>query len=268
MRTTIRRPASACSLSPPARRGRKSRGRGDRPACPAALSSPLSSRSNPVWSPALAVDHRSRLPRRLAAQSLWEASGQLVQPSLRSASPRSRARQDRVHHGPGASPHPARPCRLPRFRRGRIRQAISPTSPTTTCRASLRGAVAPVRDRRWPQSTKPDQRLRLDMTTAQGRLAHGTRDRSPSTSWLTPAVASDLALLDAAMRLVPRYPGGEPEANGAPSRRPAREPEGARSGRARRRGGGCSGRARSSRPHLEALAPDRGGRHPRPRGAS
>jgi uncharacterized protein len=102
-----------------------------------------------------------------AAQSLWEASGQLVQPSLRigvtglARSGKTVFTTALVHHLTQGTP-------LPAFRaaaEGRIRRAVLAHQPDDDVPRFPfeEHAAALIRDRRWPQSTSRISELRLDV---------------------------------------------------------------------------------------------------------
>jgi predicted YcjX-like family ATPase len=100
-----------------------------------------------------------------AAQSLWEASGQLVQPSLR-LGVTGLARSGKTVFTTALVHHLTRGTNLPAFRasaEGRIRQAHLAHQPDDDIpRFTYEEHVAAmVRDRRWPQSTTRISELRV-----------------------------------------------------------------------------------------------------------
>ncbi|MCB8821161.1 YcjX family GTP-binding protein [Microvirga rosea] len=102
-----------------------------------------------------------------AAQSLWEASGQLVQPSLR-LGVTGLARSGKTVFTTALVHHLTRGTNLPAFRasaEGRIRQAHLAHQPDDTIpRFPFEEHMAALTDaRRWPQSTNRISELRVDV---------------------------------------------------------------------------------------------------------
>lgn len=102
-----------------------------------------------------------------AAQSLWEASGQLVRPSLR-LGVTGLARSGKTVFTTALVHHLVRGTNLPAFRisaEGRLRQAALAHQPDDAVpRFSYEEHLAAlVRDRRWPQSTTRISELRVDI---------------------------------------------------------------------------------------------------------
>ena len=161
-----------------------------------------------------------------AAQSLWEASGQLVQPSLR-IGVTGLARSGKTVFTTALVHHLTEGTVLPAFRasaEGRIRRARLRTSRTTTCRAfpTRSMSAALIEERRWPQSTSRISELRVDIDFERKA---GWRP-GPATlaldivdypgEWLL-----DLALLDTSLRgVVAPRPWSEPPPRPRRHRRP------------------------------------------------
>jgi predicted YcjX-like family ATPase len=137
-----------------------------------------------------------------AAQSLWEASGQLVQPSLR-LGVTGLSRSGKTVFTTALVHHLTRNTQLPAFRpsaEGRIRQAHLAHQPDDDVpRFPYEDhAAALIADRRWPQSTNRISQLRIDIDferqsgwrTGPASLALDIVDYPGE--WLL-----DLALLDA-----------------------------------------------------------------------
>jgi uncharacterized protein len=102
-----------------------------------------------------------------AAQSLWEASGQLVQPSLR-LGVTGLARSGKTVFTTALVHHLTRGTNLPAFRasaEGRIRRAhLSPQPDDAIPRFPYEEHMAALtEDRRWPQSTSRISELRVDV---------------------------------------------------------------------------------------------------------
>ena len=101
------------------------------------------------------------------AQTLWEVSGQLVQPSLR-LGVTGLARSGKTVFTTALVHHLTRNTQLPAFRasaEGRIRQAHLAHQPDDDVpRFTYEDhAAALIRDRRWPQSTNRISQLRVDI---------------------------------------------------------------------------------------------------------
>ena len=137
-----------------------------------------------------------------AAQSLWEASGQLVQPSLR-LGVTGLARSGKTVFTTALVHHLTRGTNLPAFRasaEGRIRRAhLAPQPDDAVPRFPFEEHMeALTAERRWPQSTSRISELRVDIEyerkggwrTGPGSLALDIVDYPGE--WLL-----DLALLDA-----------------------------------------------------------------------
>src|SRR3712207_4194989 len=108
-----------------------------------------------------------------AAQSLWEASGQLVQPSLR-LGVTGLARSGKTVFTTALVHHLTRGTSLPAFRasaEGRIRQAALAHQPDDAVpRFAYEEHLAALeRDRRWPQSTTRISELRVAIDRSEKR---------------------------------------------------------------------------------------------------
>ncbi|PVE23673.1 amino acid regulated cytosolic protein [Microvirga sp. KLBC 81] len=102
-----------------------------------------------------------------AAQSLWEASGQLIQPTLR-LGVTGLARSGKTVFTTALVHHLTRGTNLPAFRasaEGRIRRAhLSPQPDDAVPRFPFEEHMAALtQDRRWPQSTSRISELRVDI---------------------------------------------------------------------------------------------------------
>ncbi|WP_445502828.1 YcjX family protein [Microvirga sp. G4-2] len=138
-----------------------------------------------------------------AAQSLWEASGQLIQPSLR-LGVTGLARSGKTVFTTALVHHLTRGTNLPAFRasaEGRIRRAqLSPQPDDAVPRFPFEEHMAALtQDRRWPQSTSRISELRVDVDyERKGGWRPGPASLALDIvdypgEWLL-----DLALLDAA----------------------------------------------------------------------
>ena len=178
-----------------------------------------------------------------AAQTLWEVSGQLVQPSLR-LGVTGLARSGKTVFTTALVHHLTRNTQLPAFRasaEGRIRQAHLAHQPDDDGAAvSLRGACGGADQRTGAGRNPPTGSASSGgyRFRAPGRLASGTGDPRPRHRRLSGRMAARLALLDAVLRGVVAADrwrrAGDPTGAGIAARL-AREPEGARSRRPGRR---------------------------------